>query len=74
MTIGGTEDQEPVVLAQSLMLLWIQTFIPGYAFWTLRRPPRNATVIDVTYGEQTIQSTLREMVIEQPLGPTIEVL
>ena len=73
LQVDSAEDLELVVFAQtsSGAWFWIEYFIPISIGWTIRRPPTDGTVVDLSDRKQSVQSALHVVVVEHALATNV---
>ena len=66
LSVDSAENLELIVFAETCSgaWFWIEYVIPIRIGWTIRRPPTDGTVVDLSDRKQSVQSGLHVVVVE----------
>ena len=73
LSVDRAEDLELVVVVETRSGAWfgIEYLIPIRIGWTIRRPPTDGTVVDLSDRKQSIQSGLHVVVVERAFASNV---
>ena len=73
LSVDSAENLELIVFAETCSgaWFWIEYVIPTLIGWTIRRPPTDGTVVDLSDRKQSVQSALHVVVVEHAFASNV---